>query len=131
MKIAANALMTAFEFLFKEVVLFYINNAIRAFNLLAGVFGKKIDLIEVDIKRFDTSVQKSAEVVDESTQQMGTSLGVMQDDFTETADVAEDAYKKMAMSAANGRSKSAGFIEASLEYAKNIIGSASVTAKHV
>ena len=114
MKIAANALMTAFEFLFKEVVLFYINNAIRAFNLLAGVFGKKIDLIEVDIKRFDTSVQKSAEVVDESTQQIGTSLGVMQDDFTETADVAEDAYERMTVSASDwNKKKIAGFIEAS------------------
>jgi hypothetical protein len=105
MKIAANALMTAFEFLFKEVVLFYINNAIRAFNLLAGVFGKKIDLIEVNIKRFDTSVQKSADVVDESTQQIGTSLGVMQTDFGETADVAEDAYKRMAQAAQDAHSK--------------------------
>ena len=113
-KIGANALITAFEFLFKEVVLFYINNAIRAFNLLAGVFGKKIDLIEVDIKRFDTSVQKSAEVVDESTQQIGTSLGVMQDDFTETADVAEDAYERMTVSASDwNKKKIAGFIEAS------------------
>ena len=114
MKIGANALITAFEFLFKEVLLFYINNAIRAFNLLAGVFGKSIDLIEVDIKRFDTSVQKSAEVVDESSQQIGTSLGVMQDDFTETAVVAEDAYKSMTMSASEwNKKKIAGFIEAS------------------
>ena len=114
MKIGANALITAFEFLFKEVLLFYINNAIRAFNLLAGVFGKSIDLIEVDIKRFDTSVQKSAEVVDESSQQIGTSLGVMQDDFTETAVVAEDAYKSMTMSASEwNKNKIAGFIEAS------------------
>jgi hypothetical protein len=86
-------------------VLFYINNAIRAFNLLAGVFGKKIDLIEVNIKRFDTSVQKSADVVDESTQQIGTSLGVMQTDFGETADVAEDAYKRMAQGAQDAHSK--------------------------
>jgi hypothetical protein len=94
-KIGANALATAFEFFFKEVLLFYVNNAIRAFNLLAGVFGEKIDLIEIDIKRFDTSVEKSAEVVDESSKQIGQSLGVMQDDFTQTADVAEDAYERM------------------------------------
>jgi hypothetical protein len=117
-KIGANALITAFEFFFKEVLLFNVNNAIRAFNLLAGVFGKKIDLIEIDIKRFDTSVEKSAEVVDESSKQMAQSLGVVQDEFTETADVAEDAYERMS---AIIQAQNAAGLKDALTHAENII----------
>lgn len=117
-KIGANALITAFEFFFKEVLLFNVNNAIRAFNLLAGVFGKKIDLIEIDIKRFDTSVEKSAEVVDESSKQMAQSLGVVQDEFTETADVAEDAYERMS---AIIQAQNAAGLQDALTHAENII----------
>ena len=88
MKKGVNLLITAFEFFFKEVILFYVNNAIRAFNLLAGAFGKKIDLIELDIQRLDTSVQESAEVIEEANDKIIESNDTTVASFREVADAA-------------------------------------------
>ena len=73
-----------------------INKIIDGINKLGGIFGKEISNIsDLEIPRFNTAVEEAAEVVDEASEEIGQSLGVVQTDFIETADVAEDAYEKM------------------------------------
>ena len=83
-----------------------INKIIDGINKLGGIFGKEISNIsELEIPRFNTAIEEAAEVVDESSEEIGKSLGEVQTDFTETADVAEDAYKRMAQAAQDGHDK--------------------------
>ena len=92
-----------------------VNIIIEGINKVAAIFGKEIDKIaEVEIPRLNTAVEETAQVVEQSNGQMGTSLEGLQTDFTETADVAEAAYESMATSASDWNEKKiAGFIEAS------------------
>ena len=77
-----------------------INKIIDGVNKLAGVFGKEIGQIsELEIPRISTAIEEAAEVVTDANGHMGTSMGGLQSDFTETADVAEDAYSRMAKAA--------------------------------
>ena len=98
-KIGINFMMGAVE-TWANFYIEAINKIIGGINKLAEVFGKEIDEItEVKFKRLNTAAEESAEVVDESSDEMGDSLEGLQLDFTETADVAEDAYKRMAQAA--------------------------------
>ena len=104
-KIGINFMMGAVE-TWANFYIEAINKIIGGINKLGGIFGKEIDEItEVKFKRLNTAVEEAAEVVDESSKEIGKSLGEVQTDFTETADVAEDAYKRMAQAAQDGHDK--------------------------
>ena len=104
-KIGINFMIVAAE-LWVNTYISAINKIIDGVNLLAGVFGKEINQIaEVEIPRLNTAVEETAKVVDESSDGIGTALSGLQNDFTETADVAEDAYKRMAQAAQDAHSK--------------------------
>tara|TARA_R110002020_G_scaffold122857_8_gene278788 strand:+ start:915 stop:2894 length:1980 start_codon:yes stop_codon:yes gene_type:complete len=113
-KVGINFMIGAFETWANGVVIM-VNKVIDGINKLGGVFGKEIDQItEVKIDRLNTAVEEAAEVVDESSNSMGVALDDLQMDFSDTADVAVDAYEKMTISASDwNKKKIAGFIEAS------------------
>ena len=98
-KVGINFMIGAFETWASGVVIM-VNKVIDGVNLLAGVFGKEIDHIsELEIPRISTAIEEAAEVVTDANGHMGTSMEGLQSDFTETADVAEDAYSRMAKAA--------------------------------
>lgn len=98
-KIGINFMMGAVE-TWANFYIEAINKIIGGINKLSAVFGKEIDEIsEVKFKRLNTAAEESAEAIEESSDEMGGSLEGLQLDFTETADVAEGAYKRMAQAA--------------------------------
>lgn len=98
-KIAINFMIGAIE-MWVNAHISAVNIIIEGINKVAGIFGKEIDKIsEVEIPRLNTAVEEAAEVVDESSDSMGVALEDLRNDYADTADVAEDSYKRMAQAA--------------------------------